>query len=285
MKDFSYCLCGSGKAKEDCCERTPQTKIMLHPIENSQERQKFLKKIQISSHFNMRFRALFEFYGDDLIEYKQDHFSDDHRNEFLRIFSSYMTDYLEDKIPSSWKKCKTPFWEKLIFLYFPLSIKITPEKKEAEAFMSELQKFSQWLDHRANTGFCKVIGKYTEAFNDLKACEQLLNHLFLSTFPNIHQKDWDYNRDLEKLEEEFSEFKDTNDSLFEVTRIFSDTIVLTDIHSKRIYNIQGLPLDLVIPGMILHGVIGKKANNLFWKWHHTDGVYPQKAKRYFSFVS
>ncbi|WP_445489130.1 hypothetical protein [Niallia sp. 03133] len=283
MKNYSYCLCGSGKPQEICCENTSQTKVILHPIENPLDRKKFLKKIEISSHFNMRFRALFEFYGDDLIDYKREYLSDPDCNEFLRIFSKYMTDYLEDKVPSSWETCKSPFWEKLIYLYFPLSIKLSPEKKETEKFLMELKKFCFWLDFRANTSFFKTISNYKDALNDLIGCEQLLNALFQINFPKIHQEGWDINKDLDKMEEEFCEFANTEESLFEITSIIGDTVVLTDLGSNRMYNTKGLPLHVTAPGLILHGTIGRKPDDLFWSLHEADGVYPHKAKRYFLF--
>ncbi|MFT8320617.1 MAG: hypothetical protein ABF649_06900 [Bacillus sp. (in: firmicutes)] len=286
MKNSPYFLSSSRHSKEISSEKSisPTKIIRLRPIESPQDRKKLLKKIQISSHFNMRFSALYEFYGDDLIDYKQDHFSDSTCNEFLRIFSRYMTDYLKEKTPSSWEECKEAFWEKLILLYFPLSIKITPNIKETKKFISELQKFTQWLDHRANTNSAEIISKFNKEFDEINSCEYLLNHLILTNYPNIHQKNWDCEDDFIEMDKEFFKFTHSIDGLFVVTSIIFDTVGLTEIDTNQIYHLKGLPLHLMERGMILHGIIGKKTNDMFWKWHQTERIYPQSAKKYFLFV-
>lgn len=108
----------------------------------------------------MRYRGLFEYYGKDLIAYKRENPTDQNRNEFLRILSSYMTTHLVDNCPTSWKKCKTSFWEEFIFGYYPHMMLITPEENEVDTFLLELKKFIQWLDKRAGTSFHPLIEKY-----------------------------------------------------------------------------------------------------------------------------
>jgi hypothetical protein len=279
MNSFSFGVNGKERMKE------PETKIHLVPIQNAQERNKFLKKLEISSHFNMRYRGLFEFYGNDLIEYKQKNFSSNDCNTFLRIFSSYITDYLEDKMPPSWKKCKPSFLEKLIYLYLPYSLKITSEKKEMVLFLNELTTFSIWLDQRENTSWTALMDKYQDSIKELNECEQLLNHLFLTTFPHYLQSNWNYKADLEKILLEQLACDSVVNNIFQVTHIIQDITVLTDIHSNKIYNVINLPIDLISPGILLHATLGIKKENLYWNLVFIEGVYPQKAKRYFVFRS
>lgn len=64
MKSFSFHTNHRQRVK-------PETKIKLIPLTGTQSRSEILKKIEISSQFNMRYRGLFEYYGDDLIAYKK----------------------------------------------------------------------------------------------------------------------------------------------------------------------------------------------------------------------
>ncbi|OIJ14408.1 hypothetical protein BKP37_08680 [Anaerobacillus alkalilacustris] len=68
MKKLIICDCGSGKYKEFCCPT--HTRVWSISVNNPNEHEEMKKKMTISSEFHMRYRGLFEFYGDDLISYK-----------------------------------------------------------------------------------------------------------------------------------------------------------------------------------------------------------------------
>jgi hypothetical protein len=264
----------------------PQVKVWVQPFANPKERQEFLMNLAISTEFEMRHRGLLEFYGKDLIAYKRGHASDKNCNEFLRVFSKFMTDCLEDKCPSSWKECQPSFWEEFIFTFYPHHIKISPNEKEVETFLSQLKKFVRWLDQRAGTSWYPVIEEYaSEAGPELKFCEHLLNGLFLRDFPRIHHDDWNLEKDYEKIEQKFNQFSDRLDSLFEVTSMIEDTIVLTEFNSNRTYYIKGLPGKLIKPGIIMSGAIGKRSGEKVWDWYETECIYPQRGKNYVTLVS
>jgi hypothetical protein len=286
MGKKSLCHCGSGRIKEFCCEKGTQIRVTAIPIENPKEHQEFLNKLQISSQFGMRYRGLIEFYGNDLIAYKLKHRWDLSCNEFLRILAEYLTNYLEDHCPPSWQQCQPSFWEELIITYYPYCMKISPQEKEVETFLSQLKKIVRWLDGRAHTSWYEIIEKAILKFHsELKICEHLLNSLMLMDFPNIHQNDWNHKEDLEKSQQKYLNFTKTVSGLFQVTSIIDDTIVLTDLKTERTYQIKGLPHTMITPGILLQGIIGKNVGAMFWNWHHTEGVYPEAAIDYFTFVS
>jgi hypothetical protein len=281
VRKKSLCHCGSGKIKELCCEKGLQIRTIVQPIANPKEREEFIKKAKICEQFGMRYRGLLEFYGNDLIAYKRKHDTDQNCNEFLRIISKYLTDYLEDYCPSSWQQCQPSFWEELIVTYYPFCMKITPQEKEVEKFHSQLKKFVRWLDKRAHTSWYSVIEEFiNEFYSDLKICEHLLNSLILIDFPHIHHDSWNLDQDLEKINQTYSHYTERVDSFFQVTSIYEDTVILTNLKSQRTYHIKGLPQNIMTPGILMHGSIGKINGAMFWNWCHTEGVYPQRAINY-----
>ena len=152
-------------------EKEPQMKVLMKHFENPQEREILVRNMKISAEFDMRHRGHFLFYGKDFIDYKLERPYDKDRNEFLRILSNFMSNVLADNCPSSWKKCKRPFWEELIFTHLPHVMHITPEQKQVETFLPQLKMFTQWLDKRSGTTCFSVADKYSkEAISDLKLC-------------------------------------------------------------------------------------------------------------------
>lgn len=180
-------------------EKSPETRIKLIPLTGTQSRSEILKKIEISSQFNMRYRGLYEYYGDDLIAYKKENPADYFRNEFLRTFSSYLTDYLEDNMPTSWHKCKKSFIELLLLIHLPNALKISQERNSMQHFISEFKKFSIWLDHREKTTWTKMSASYGQTFHELQLCEDLLNRLYLQMYPQFFASDWDYQKIYQEL--------------------------------------------------------------------------------------
>ncbi|RUQ27444.1 hypothetical protein ELQ35_15740 [Peribacillus cavernae] len=253
----------------------------MQPISDPKEYRELHANLKISAEFDMRYRGLLEFFGKDLISYKREHSPNQNRNEFLRIFSKYMTDYLEDHCPPSWKQCTPSFWEEFMFTYYPYCMHVTPHGKEVVKFLFQLKKFVKWLDKRAGTTWFEVIEKYVEESSfDLKMCEHLLNTLYLRDFPRIHHTDWKPKQDSDQIERHFNKYTETLESLFEITRITDDTVILTGLKSHRTYCIKGLPHKAVFPGLLMYGIIGKKDDDIFWNWCHTESVYPQRAKNY-----
>ncbi len=263
----------------------PQVSVRAIPINSPKERQDIFRDLATSSEFDMRYRGVFEYYGKDLLIYKRLEPSDEARNEFLRILAKFMTECLEDNCPSSWKQCQPAFWEELIFAYFPHVMRISPDNKETENFISQLLKFIRWLDKQAGTSWYSLVEEYSLiAFPDLQKCEKLLNLIFLRDFPRIHHEDFNPRKNIEKLTKAYKQFPHKLDSLFEVTSITHDSIVLTEFGTKFTYCIQGLPDTLIQPGMIFNGILVKRNDELFWHWYLTDGIYPQRGKRYIDLV-
>jgi len=259
----------------------PEVQMRVHQFANPNERQEFLINLAISSEFEMRYRGLLEYYGKEFIAYKQLEPSDKKRNEFLRIMSKFMTDCLEDKCPSAWQRCEPSFWEELLFTFYPHSMKISSEEKEVENFLSQIKKFVMWLDKRVGTSWYSIVEEYSDlASSELKSCEHLLNGLFLNDFPRIYFDDWGPEQDIERINHQYAQCTDTLSSIFEVTSIIEDTVVLTEFDTNRTYYIKGLPYKLVKIGMIMSGIIGKKRGELTWNWYQTDGIYPQRGKNY-----
>lgn len=275
----------SSKTKDRRGKNMTEIRVKSYPIANPEERQEILRDLAISSEFEMRYRGLFEYYGKDLIAYKREKPTDQNRNEFLRILSSYMTTHLENNCPTSWKKCKTSFWEEFIFGYYPHMMLITPEENEVDTFLLELKKFIQWLDKRAGTSFHPLIEKYAaESVTDLKLCESLLNSLFLKDYPLIYQDEWNPNEDIEKINLAYTQCTDRTNSFFEVTNIYDDILEITDLNSNRTFNLLKMPCKLFEPGIIISGIIGKKESDLFWDLYQTEGIYPNRAKKYMEFA-
>ncbi|SDY80260.1 hypothetical protein SAMN05421736_103343 [Evansella caseinilytica] len=279
-----FCNFDRGKANVPR-EKTLQIAVRSKSFSSPQEYRDFLTKLQISSRFEMRYRGLFEFYGDDLIAYSLKNSSDKNSNEFLRIFSSYLTDYLEDRCPSSWKQCHPPFWEELMLTYYPHCMKLTTYEKEVDNFSLQLKQFVLWLDKRVDTSWYNVICQYADEFlPDLRACEHLLNSLYLNDFPNLHHDDFIPEQEIGKFSQNIDKYTERVASLFQVIRVIENITLAVDLHSGQTYSIQGLPAKNIVPGMLMYGDIGKNIREKFWHWYCTEGVYPQNARKYFTFA-
>ncbi|MGY0693883.1 hypothetical protein ACW2QC_14030 [Virgibacillus sp. FSP13] len=285
MKNKAFHAYGSVQYQESCSTSQSYVKVQMHPFSSPKEREAILEKLRIGSQFFMRARGLSKFYGDDLIAYKRKKGSGKHANEFLRIFANYLTDNLEDNCPSSWKECQPSFWEELIFVHYPHHIKISIKQRESEIFLLQLKRFVRWLDHRAGTSWYELVEQYAQqASPELAMCERLLNHLYLRSYPNIHQSDWDFEKDITANESELNNCTQSIHSAFQVKEVFNEIITVTDIDSGRDYQIDEMPCNIIYPGMIVCGVIGKKGDDFYWTWYVTEGVYPARAKDYFLFV-
>jgi hypothetical protein len=271
----------SNNTRDICEEKEPQMKVLMKHFENSKEREDLLKNMRISTEFDMRHRGHFLYYGQDFIDYKLIRPYDKDRNEFLRILSNFMTTVLEDDCPPSWKKCKRPFWEELIFTQFPHVMRITPDQKQVETFLSQLRMFIQWLDKRVGTTWFSVVDKYSkEAISDLKVCEQVLNTIFLRDFPQLHQKGFNPEQQIEITNQSFKQCTKRWDSLFEVKSIIDQITVLKEFNTNITYYVKGLPTHLIVPELIMSGIIGRKSGTLLWEWFQTEGIYPQKGRKY-----
>jgi hypothetical protein len=283
MKKLVYCTCGSGKPKDDCCPTN--IRVRAHPFANRGEYTKMLDNLHISSLFKMRHRGLLDFYGDDLIEYQRQNQNDPARTQFLEVFSNYLTTYLEDACPSSWQECKPEFWEEFLTTYYPSLMKISPQEKEVEKFLSEFKKFTRWLDNRIGTTFYETVKTYTaKCSEELKQCEILLNRLFLHTFPKLHNPDSDPREDVSHLHQQFKGYDETTSSVFEVRNLNYSIIVATALDSHLTYNIKGLPFEHITPGTIISGTITKKKGDWIWTWFYPEGVFPPSSREYLEHV-
>ncbi|MCL6571827.1 MAG: hypothetical protein K6T88_09105 [Bacillus sp. (in: Bacteria)] len=275
----------SGNTKDICDESKPQVNVLMKHFKNPKEHEEMVKSLQIGAEFDMRPRGHYLFYGKDMIAYKLERPYDQNRNEFLRILSNFMSNVLEDTCPSTWKKCKRPFWEELIFTHLPHVMRITPDQNQIQTFLYQLKMFIQWLDKRVGTTWFTVVDKYSkEAVSDLKVCEHVLNTLFLRDFPQIHQKGFRPLQTAEIIEQNFKECTKHLDSLFEVTSIIDQITVLTEFNSNKTFYVKGLPTHLIVPGLIMSGAIGRKSGTLLWEWFQTEGIYPQKGRKYLQLI-
>ncbi len=279
MRRRLLCTCSSGKFEEYCCAQGLQVKVTPHSFKSEQDRQEIIRNLQISSQFEMRHRGIFLFYGKDFISYKLENPRGQERNEFLRLISRFMSFYLDDSCPTSWKNCTPMFWEEFITTVCPLHLCISPQQKQVEKFFYQLKKFVRWLDKREGTSWTPVILEFLKKYQDeLKMCERLLNGLFLLQFPNIHKPDWDYQKDLNKLEEKYLSIQDPIESIFEIQSVIGNITIVTDLHDGRNYKVDGIPCSADMVGLLLNGAIGKFGGALLWNWYHTLGVYPQRSK-------
>lgn len=275
----------TAKPKEMGNENSPQVRVFAKTIDSPEERQELLFNLNISSEFRMRYRGLFEYYGKDLIAYKCKYRSNKNVNEFLRIFSNYMTDTLEDNCPPTWDKCESAFWEELIFAHFPQFIYLTPQNKEVEKFLFQLKQFVRWLDKRVGTNWYEMVTNFAvEASPSLQQCEKLLNQIALINHPKIHQKDWNVEQDFEKINQRFLETTPCLDSIFKVTDVMEDTVILTELETEDHYPIKGLPCNVTFPGMLLDGVLGRRDIEIYWNWLLINNVYPEKAEPYITLI-
>jgi hypothetical protein len=269
------------KAKKQPPLMKPQVRVTEIPIKNEKHRQQIFMDLAVSSEFDMRHRGVFEYYGKDLIAYKREKPSDQDRNEFLRIFSKFMTDCLEDNCPSSWKHCQPSFWEELIYTFYPHTMRISPDEKFTENFLGQLLTFVRWLDKQNETSHYPIVENYAlTAISELKTCERLLNALFLINYPRIFHEDWDYEADQQRMIQELDQCVYKRYGLFEVTNMDEDSVILTKFNSKKTYIVEGLPSELMVPGMTLMGMFGKYRRSQNWHWYFTEGVYPPSGKRF-----
>jgi hypothetical protein len=279
MKKLVLCECGSKKAKDECCPT--EKRVFFQPFSNQNEHKEFLSKIKVSSQFGLRYRGLLEFYGDHLIAYKLENPTSKSRNEFLTVLGKYLTDYLEDDCPSSWEECQPTFWEEFLLSFYPFLMKVTPKEREVETFLSELKKFTHWLDRKVGGSRYELIEKYIEeSSTELKKCEHLLNRLYLHKFPLLHHDDWDPQMDFMIDLHDSEKFQEAKLIIFEVRNLNGSIVVITDIDSNLTYNIKGLPSEIIIPGMIISGGIARKNGDWIWTWYHPESVFPLRAKKF-----
>lgn len=285
MKKQVVCECGSGKIKDDCC--APNIRVFSQVFSDPSEHKEMLTKLQISSAFNLRYRGLVEFYGDDLIAYKLENTKSLSRNNFLHILGKYLSVYLEDSCPTSWKDCHPAFWEELILTYFPHLMKITPKEKEVEQFLSELKTFVHWLDCRVGCSWHPIILTYVNEYHStLKDSEFVLNRLFLNSYPFIHDEKPNSPIDVSDFfhvtEDDVEEMKL---SIFEVQNISGSIVVATELHKDYSYLIKGLPNETLSPGIIINGCISRRKQDWIWNWDFPEGVFPPKAKKYLKHIT
>ncbi|RDU38198.1 hypothetical protein DRW41_01110 [Neobacillus piezotolerans] len=279
MRKRPLCSCGSRLAAEHCCEKLQVHQFAI-PLTETETREKFLKKLQIGSAFKMRNRAIALFYGDDLIAYKIGKPKDPIRNEFLFHFSNYLTDYLEDLCPPSWKACTPLFWEEFLTTHLSSRIPISKTGRETEKLLSELQTFVHWLDRKAGTDWFPIVKEYIEIYkSDIKIGETAINALILLHFPHIHDPDFSFQDDFEAYQKQHRAFDLYFDTVFEVQAVIEGVFVLNDLEDGRTYHTKGLP-GSILPGLLLNGAIGKNNNDFFWKWCATGAVFPKCAKRF-----
>lgn len=258
----------------------PEVSMRVHHFATPEERQNLLRDLAISSEFEMRHRGLLEYYGKDFIAYKKEKPHDPKRNEFLRVMSKYMTHYLEDDCPPSWKECQPAFWEVFIYSFYPDHIKLSPNEQDIETFIFQLKNFVRWLDKRTGTSWYATIDQYTsEAFPELKICERVIHRLILKDFPRIHDDDWNLDQDIEQFNQKFTQCTNQVVGKFKVTAIIGDSALVTELKTNCTYYIKGLPCDLIVSGMKMSGIIGKTSGDQCWNWYHTIGVYPSKGEQ------
>ncbi|WP_173104278.1 hypothetical protein [Bacillus sp. KH172YL63] len=271
--------------KNKLIHETPETRIWFHPFNHPDEHRDMLEKVKISRAFNLRFRGLVEYYGDDLIAYKREQMANQKRNDFLTSFAHYMTDHLEDDCPASWKECGPSFWEELIFAYLPDTMKVTPHNNYTQQFLIELRKFVRWLDKRNETACSEVVESFlTDAFPLLKKCEILFSQLFLKNYPGVHRADWDYMNDIERLDRTMEQFQETVYGVFEVSEIIEGGIILLDLHSNDSYFTKNISDKTIDQDVMLSGVIGKRKHEFLWELAYVDGVYPRRGLPYIEMI-
>src|SRR5690606_21004093 len=123
------------------------------PMEGPEEYEEMLNKLIVSRKFNMRFRGLRQFYGDELIAYKLKNPSSSSRNIFLEIIAEYFTTYLEDKCPSSWNECDHEFWEEFNYSVYTYTATKSPKQNEVKRVLNECKKLVDWLGEQIGSSF------------------------------------------------------------------------------------------------------------------------------------
>ncbi|WP_193224508.1 hypothetical protein [Bacillus sp. B1-b2] len=257
-------------------------KVRLIPLDGTQNRSQILKKIEISSSFNMKYKALFEYYGDDLIEYKKLDLDNKQRNDFLRIFSSYLTDFLEDTMPTSWKKCSTSFLKQLCYLYLPSTVQISQNKNHITLFLEEFRHFATWLDKKENTKWMEFIDKHLTTLQTLQTCEDLHHTLFLQLYPTYLHSTRNDQKHMEKVKQLLNQCQEVEDGLFQIRAINTQTVSISNIFTNRIYDIHSTEIQEKHLGIILDVSIGIYKNHSTWTILVPLGIYPKEAKSCFT---
>jgi len=264
--------------------RDGQTQVTMwkHEFANDEERNEILEKLAIGSQFDMRFRGLLQFYGDELTSYKRKIGNNEKGTEFLKVMSSYFTDYLEDVELTSWDECQSLFWEEFIFVYFPLYMKISRTQQQSTVFLSQLKEFVHWLDKEKKTSCTQYVDLfYDEAKIELVTCERLLKHFFSVHFLDIFNDDFDVQKIVEQIDQIDQDFPEKREGCFQVVKKYEKTIIVREIQTDLNYRIIDMPCHLIDKGMLLEGIIGRRTHEFSWKWLLTEGFYPEKAKKFF----
>lgn len=283
MKKLVFCDCGSKKPLDVCC--APQVRVREIPLLHPKEHKDFLRKLYISSQFQLRYRGLLEFYGDDLIQYKLEKPKCKKRNEFLYIFGNYLTYFLEDVKLASWLDIDETFWKEFLFLYYPTCINPTREEAEVEGFLSELKNFVHWLDKKHRINWFPFVDSFLkQSDSELIHCEQILKELYQQQHKHIYEKNWSPTEDLNKIKDSIKSFQDSLTSVYEVTQMEESLTVLTDVNTNRTYTVTGLINEPIVPNMFIRGIIAKNKNELFWNWLYTFTVFPKRTREYLNHV-
>ncbi|TXC78734.1 hypothetical protein FS935_22395 [Metabacillus litoralis] len=280
MKKLFLCYCGSGVALDECCSNRDDN-FMFKSFNTSDEHKHLLRNLTMSSEFGLPYRGLIQFYANDLVSYKLANPRSKSQNEFLEIISLYFTIFLQNDCPSSWLNCNSEFWEEFIFSFYPLHIKVTSKEKEVKKFAVELKKFTHWLDCRYGSSFYQLINTFlTESVIELKICEKILNKLYLHTFPEIHQEDWDFTKEFFLNSLSLDKCKEKETIIFEVKAINGPIVTITTLTTYKTYYIKNMPYEIIVPGTLLSGKIGKKEGDWFWIWNQPESVFPPRGRDY-----
>lgn len=280
LNEIMLCDCGSDKVRHLCCGYL-DTGIFLESMTCPNEKREFLAKVEVCLMFEMRPRGLLEFYGDDLVAYKQEKPKSASRNFFLQVLSTYFTDYLYDICPSSWEECQDSFWKELLVAFYPLEIQLTTNEKEVDQFLNELKKFVKWLDHRKECSFSKMVNHYIAEYKtDLKYCEFLLNRLYNHVNPEILEEHSQVLFPTTNLLDDIHEYNQSKKVIFEIINIYDGIIMASDVETKQVFYITGLPHEVLTPDILISGLIAKKYEDPIWNWISPDSVYPLDAQKY-----
>lgn len=261
-------------------KESPQIRIWSKPISGPKEQMEILEKVKTIQQFGMRHRGLFEFYGDDLITYKREKPKSSDRNKFLKVLSTYFTDYLEDDCPNTWQECQSSFWEEFLIIFYPTQIILTPNEKEVETFLFELKKFTRWLDRKTGCSSHVMINHLIEESKaDLKKCEHLINELFKHAYPDIFKNKGHLEpSDLPKLLD-IPKYDNMKTVIFEIKEINNELFIMTDILQNIDYLLNGLPQQIISPDLLIHGIIGRNNGDFVWTWLSPANVMPLRAKK------
>lgn len=271
--------------KQTFKDKNMEATVWKYEFSGPEDRERMIEKVKISAQFDMRYRGLFQFYGDALIDYKQKIGTNKSGTEFLRVLAKYFTDNHEDTPLYSWNDCQSSFWEEFIFVYYPHLMKISKEEKQSRIFLSQLINFVKWLDQDIGTSCYPIIQTYLkDAASELYDCERLLNQLYLLDYPTIHQEDWNFEKEFTRGITELEQAKEVHNSIFQILKTHGRIIYVKDIDTKEDYKIMDMPSHLMKQGMLLDGFIAIHETDSYWRWNTTLGIFPERAKKYIKFV-